>query len=64
MHRSFTCGTLFLDETASDEDEDKYKIVIANGLDIFGQPIAGSKKNVCLVSLNIVLYDYDFDWHV
>jgi len=35
-----------LDEDVSDEEDNKYKIVVANGLDIFGQPIGGSKKNV------------------
>nr|CAB3224752.1 SAGA-associated factor 11 homolog [Phallusia mammillata] len=47
-HRSLTRGTLFLDENQSD-DEEKYKIVTEKGLDIFGQPLCGSKKNVeCL----------------
>ena len=51
MHRALTRGTLFLDESVSDEEDDKYKIVVANGLDIFGQPIGGSKKNVCWKAL-------------
>ncbi|CAK8676647.1 uncharacterized protein LOC143445179 [Clavelina lepadiformis] len=49
VHRSLTKRTLFLDENGSDEDDTKYKIVVENGLDIFGQAIGGSKKHVeCL----------------
>uniref|UniRef100_H2Z7M8 SAGA-associated factor 11 homolog n=1 Tax=Ciona savignyi TaxID=51511 RepID=H2Z7M8_CIOSA len=42
-HRSMTQGTLFIDEDCSDMEE-KYKITVEKGLDIFGQPINGSKK--------------------
>ncbi|XP_002125859.2 SAGA-associated factor 11 homolog [Ciona intestinalis] len=43
-HRSLTKGTLFIDD--SDEGDEKYKITIEKGMDIFGQPISGSKKTV------------------
>lgn len=57
-HRSFTRGTLFLDENISEEEQNKYKIVVANGVDVFGQPVTGSKKNVrsSLANLSPLLF--------
>jgi len=48
VHRSIKKGTIFLDENEQSDDE-KFKIVVENGLDVFGQPLSGPKKPVeCL----------------